>query len=171
MTDTVTDPALNIEKRIDLVIRKRPPAGVRPLLRHSVSNVMRHFGVDDKEVTIVLVGDREIRRLKKEHWGEDASTDVLSFPNWEPSDPFMPPHLGDIVISLDTATRQAEERGHSLAREVALLASHGLTHLLGYDHPHAEGLGFEEGATGEEWAKFHEAWDVARKVFDVFEQP
>lgn len=123
---------------------------------------MEHFGVADREVTVVLVGDRTIRQLKREHWGEDAATDVLSFPTWEPGDPFMPPHLGDIIISLDTAARQASERQHSLEREVALLASHGLTHLVGHDHPHAAGLGFEEGATGPEWQVFHEAWIVAQ---------
>ena len=147
---------------IDLVVRKTPPAGLRPALRASLGAVQAHFGVEDREVTVVLVGDRTIRALKLEHWGEDAATDVLSFPTWEPGDPFMPPHLGDIIISLDTAARQAQARGHSLTREVALLASHGLTHLIGHDHPHAEGLGFEEGATGEEWRVFHEAWDVAR---------
>ena len=74
----------------------------------------------------------------------------------------MPPHLGDIIISLDTAARQAQARSHSLTREVALLASHGLTHLVGHDHPHAEGLGFEEGATGAEWQVFHDAWAAAQ---------
>ncbi|MFC4425417.1 rRNA maturation RNase YbeY [Deinococcus navajonensis] len=146
---------------IDLIVRKAPPAGLRPALRASLEAAMRHFGVEDREVTVVLVGDRTIRGLKLEHWGEDAATDVLSFPTWEPGDPFMPPHLGDIVISLDTAARQAQARGHSLTREVALLASHGLTHLVGHDHPHAEGLGFEEGATGEAWQTFHDAWAAA----------
>ena len=122
---------------------------------------MAHFGVGDREVTLVLVGDRAIRALKREHWGEDAATDVLSFPTWEPDDPFMPPHLGDIVISLDTAARQARARGHSLTREVTLLASHGLTHLVGHDHPQADGLGYEEGATGPEWSVFHAAWQAA----------
>lgn len=147
---------------IDLIVRKTPPAGLRPALRASLEAVMEHFGVSEREVTVVLVGDRTIRALKLEHWGEDAATDVLSFPAWEPGDPFMPPHLGDIIISLDTAARQAGARGHSLTREVALLASHGMTHLVGHDHPHAEGLGFEEGATGKEWQVSHEAWNAAR---------
>ncbi|MFC3834980.1 MULTISPECIES: rRNA maturation RNase YbeY [Deinococcus] len=146
---------------IDLVVRKTPPAGLRPVLRAALHAAMQHFGVEHREVTVVLVGDRAIRAMKLETWGEDAATDVLSFPTWEPGDPFMPPHLGDIVISLDTAGRQATARGHSLTREVALLASHGLTHLVGHDHPHADGLGFEEGATGPEWAVFHGAWDAA----------
>ena len=147
---------------IDLVVRKTPPAGLRPALRASLAAVMQHFGVADREVTVVLVGDRVIRELKREHWQEDAATDVLSFPTWEPGDPFVPPHLGDIIISLDTAARQAKARGHSLTREVALLASHGMAHLVGHDHPHAEGLGFEEGAKGKEWKIFHKAWDVAK---------
>ena len=72
--------------------------------------------------------------MKLEFWGEDAPTDVLSFPQWEPGDPFVPEVLGDIVISLETAQRQATERGHDLTTEVTVLAAHGLQHLLGYDH-------------------------------------
>ncbi|GGR29993.1 rRNA maturation RNase YbeY [Deinococcus ruber] len=154
---------------LDLVSQKRPPPGVRPVLRRSIQRVMDHLDIADREVTVVLVSDRTIRQLKHEHWpaediDETAATDVLSFPSWEPGDPFMPPHLGDIFISLDTAQRQADARGHSLTREVALLASHGLTHLVGFDHPHAEGLGYEEGATGEEWNVFHASWQAAQQA-------
>lgn len=143
---------------IDLVVQKKPPAGLRGTLRSSLAAVMDHFGVSDKTVTVVLVSDKAIRALKLQHWGEDAATDVLSFPTYEPGDPFVPPHLGDIIISLGAAAAQAAARGHSLEREVALLASHGLAHLVGHDHPHAEGLGFEEGAQGPEWQVFHDAW-------------
>ena len=148
---------------IDLIIEHPAgtPDGLPDALKRSLSAVMQHFEVEGREVTVVLVDDDTIQALKLEHWGEDAATDVLSFPTWEPGDPFMPPHLGDIIISLDTAGRQAAGRGHSLTREVALLASHGMTHLVGHDHPHAEGLGFEEGATGEEWQVFHGAWAAA----------
>ena len=156
---------------IDLVIQKKPPAGLRPVLRAALRATLHHFGVEGKEVTVVLVSDRAIRALKLEHWGEDAATDVLSFPTWEPGDPFVPPHLGDIIISLDTAQRQADARGHSLNREVALLASHGLTHLVGFDHPHAEGLGFEEGARGAEWQVFHDAWRAAQTALEADRTP
>jgi probable rRNA maturation factor len=147
---------------IDLVVNRTPPKGLRPALRASLDAAMAFREVQDRTVTVVLVGDRTIRRLKRETWGEDAVTDVLSFPTFVPGDPFVPPHLGDIVISLDTAARQAAARGHDLTHEVALLASHGLTHLLGFDHPHAEGLGYEEGATGPQWAPFHDTWAAAR---------
>ncbi len=155
---------------IDLHARKTPPAGLRPQLRASLDALMAHLNVADREVTVVLVGDRALTRLKRETWPAedieaDAATDVLSFPSWEPGDPFMPPHLGDIFISLDTAKRQADARGHSLEREVALLASHGMTHLLGHDHPHAGGLGYEEGAVGPEWQVFHDHWQVAQQPF------
>lgn len=152
---------------IDLVVRKTPPPGVRAALRAALSAAMTHFGVQDKAVTVVLVGDRAIRQLKRDTWGEDAATDVLSFPTYQPGDPFVPPHLGDIVISLDTAARQADARGHDLAHEVALLASHGMTHLVGHDHPHAEGLGYEEGAVGEGWEVFHAAWEAARRALEA----
>jgi probable rRNA maturation factor len=85
-------------------------------------------------VCIVLSDDAKLRELKKAHWGEDTATDVLTFPQWEPGDPFVPETLGDIIISLQTAQQQADERGHSLETEVIVLASHGLTHLLGFDH-------------------------------------
>lgn len=149
---------------IDLVVEKTPPSGLSEILNRGLTLVMQHYDVVDKEITLVLVDDETIRKLKREYWGEDAPTDVLSFPNWEPDDPFMPPHLGDVIISLDTAERQAKSKGHSLTYEVVLLASHGLVHLLGYDHPHASGLGYEEGATGEEWEVFHHAWQLAKQA-------
>lgn len=155
---------------IELIARKRPPAGLRPVLKKSLEAVMHHFNLAEREITVVLVDDPAITELKLEHWGENAPTDVLSFPTWEPGDPFMPPHLGDIIISLDTAARQAEARGHSLLYEVVLLGSHGLTHLAGYDHPHAEGLGFEEGAVGAEWQVFHDAWEVAKATLPIEER-
>ena len=132
---------------IDLVVQKKPPAGLRPVLRACADGGHAAFrgGRQNRDGGAGLA-TQTIRALKLQHWGEDAATDVLSFPTYEPGDPFVPPHLGDIIISLDTAQRQAEARGHRLSREVALLASHGLTHLVGHDHPHAEGLGFEEGA-------------------------
>ncbi len=146
---------------IDLVLETRVPKGLRPALRKSLSAVMHHYGVSNKAVTMVLTDDAHIRVLKLEHLGIDEATDVLSFPVWTPHDPFMPSHLGDLIISLETAERQAKSRGHSPIREVVLLASHGFTHLMGFEHPHAEGLGFEETDQSLEWKIFHDAARVA----------
>ena len=75
---------------LDLVAEVRVPAGLRPRLRRVMLELMRARGVRG-EVCVVLAGDERVRALKREHWGEDAPTDVLSFPQWEPGDPFVPP--------------------------------------------------------------------------------
>jgi probable rRNA maturation factor len=119
---------------VDVVTEVAVDEALVQLLKARLARLMEELGVGDRVVTVVLTGDEEIRALKREHWGEDAPTDVLSFPTYEPGDPFMPPHLGDIVISLDTAKRQAESAGRSLEDEVLVLAAHALWHLLGHDH-------------------------------------
>jgi len=124
--------------RVEIIPQKKPPAGLRPLLRRKLSALMDELGQRDKELTVIFCSDQRIRELKRQYWGEDAVTDVLSFPTFEPGDPFVPPHLGDIWISLDTASRQAAEAGHSLADEVLVLAAHALWHLLGHDHENEE---------------------------------
>jgi len=95
----------------------------------------------DQEVSILLVDDAAIRELNSLYRGIDAPTDVLSFAMNEDTaegEGFTVMEddniLGDVVISLETASRQAEEYGHSLEREVGFLAVHGVLHLLGYDH-------------------------------------
>lgn len=84
------------------------------------------------ELTVRVTGDRELRRLNREFLGEDRPTDVLSFPagGWPPAGGY----LGDLAISWPAAERQAREHGHEPAVEAALLAVHGLLHLLGWDH-------------------------------------
>lgn len=91
------------------------------------------------EVGVVFADDAYIRELNRDYRGIDASTDVLSFALDEGEEPEVqggPEEslLGDIVISLDTAERQAAEFGHSLEREMAYLTVHGMLHLVGYDH-------------------------------------
>jgi probable rRNA maturation factor len=88
-------------------------------------------------LTVALVGDRRMRTLNRTWRGKDAATDVLSFPAG--ADPGPARHLGDLVISRDTAARQAKAEGHSLATEMRVLALHGLLHLLGYDHERDSG--------------------------------
>ncbi len=100
----------------------------------------------DYEVSVLIVDDEEIRLINKEHRDIDKATDVLSFPMAEfyngelISDEgdydleFEQLMLGDIIISAETAKRQAIEYGHSFEREVAFLTAHSCFHLLGYDH-------------------------------------
>ncbi len=93
------------------------------------------------EVTVALVGDRQIRSLNRRFRGLDRVTDVLAFPvngAGAAPDPWPlasgPRYLGDIVIATERARRQARAEGHSLTTELRVLALHGLLHLLGYDH-------------------------------------
>ena len=87
-------------------------------------------------LSILLCGDARMRRLNREWLGTDLSTDVLSFSSGERD------FLGDIVIDVPYAARQARRRGHTLAREVQILLAHGLLHLLGYDHEEDNGTMF-----------------------------
>jgi probable rRNA maturation factor len=88
------------------------------------------------EWTLVLVDDAAIALRNRSDRGVDGPTDVLAYPLSEPDDAGMPKvnHLGDVMVSLDTAARQARARRVPVWHEVAVLASHGLLHLLGWDH-------------------------------------
>ena len=90
---------------------------------------------EDHELSIVLTDDHHIQRLNRDFRQKDVPTDVLSFGQME-GEPFVVPIpvLGDLVISLQTAAKQAKERGHPLPAEVRILLVHGLMHLIGHDH-------------------------------------
>ena len=110
-------------------------------LIHTVLNetARRHDLTELAEVSLTLVDDEQIHEINREYRDVDRPTDVISFALEEGEEPAViggPAEmlLGEIVISMETARRQAEEYGHTLAREVAFLALHGMLHLLGYDH-------------------------------------
>lgn len=90
------------------------------------------------EVSLVLVDDQYIHQLNLQYRGIDAPTDVLSFALEDglptAAIPGEEPVLGDVVVSLPAARRQAADYGHDFRREVAFLTVHGVLHLLGYDH-------------------------------------
>ncbi len=112
--------------------------GLTPTLRALAAQVLRRLGVPRGEVAVLLCDDRTIALLNHRFRGKDKPTDVLSFPSQE----LLPDgtvHLGDLAISLETATRQAERAGHSVERELAILLIHGLLHLCGYDHETDQG--------------------------------
>ena len=117
-------------------------AGYAPAARAKLvarlARAMRAAGLEGEvELSLSLVDDAEIQALNHEWRGEDKPTDVLSFSLVEGSSfpPVAgPPTLGDVVISVETAARQAEGRGVTLDEELLHLAVHGLAHLCGYDH-------------------------------------
>lgn len=97
--------------------------------------VLKAFGLDEAELSVVLCDDAFIHPLNRDWRGKDRPTDVLSFAQREGEEADEDdPVLGDVVISLETAARQAAERGHSTAHELRVLLVHGICHLLGYDH-------------------------------------
>jgi len=112
-----------------------------PFLRRAVDLAVREAGQQGLfEVSLTLTHDARVQELNRDYRGQDRPTDVLSFALLEgPELPVTPPGqpvlLGDVVISLETADRQANQAGRSLAGEVAWLISHGVLHLLGFDHP------------------------------------
>ena len=86
-------------------------------------------------MSLLFVGDRAMRTLNLRYRGNDRTTDVLSFSFREGSfTHIQPDFLGDIVISVPVAARQAAQAGHSIGREIDILLVHGIVHLLGYDH-------------------------------------
>lgn len=103
-------------------------------VREVVAKALRLQGYDDlPDVSIALVDDAYIRVLNREYRGADQPTDVLAFPMGPADSAGGEPALGDIVISVERARDQARQFKHPLRREVALLAVHGLLHLLGYE--------------------------------------
>ena len=103
------------------------------VLERFLTEVARTLGAPEASATLALVGDARIQKLNRDFRGHDKPTDVLSFAA-EQTD-----YLGDIVISVDTASRQAKRRGSQLKRELKVLSLHGLLHLLGYDHETDDG--------------------------------
>jgi len=101
-------------------------------LEEFLRKALEELGLEGVEVSLYITDDEEIRELNRTYRNKDRPTDVLSFPFGEEVGGVK--LLGEIVISQDTALRQAQKLGHSLREEVRRLVVHGLVHLLGYDH-------------------------------------
>jgi probable rRNA maturation factor len=105
----------------------------------TAGRLMRTLGRDDSAVSLSLIDDAAMRALNREYRGKDAPTDVLSFPLDGPKPaPSREALLGDVVISVETARRQAAGYDGTLQRELYRLLIHGLLHLLGHDHVRAD---------------------------------
>jgi len=111
----------------------------RRRIREIIKNIIQYLKVDEKtEISILFTDDKFIKLLNKKYRGINKSTDVLTF-NLEEGDLIFPEVdknklLGDIVVSVETAQRQANNLNHNLEKELAILLIHGLLHLIGYDH-------------------------------------
>lgn len=125
-------------------------------LSAALESLMVEMGLSGREMTVVLVNDAEIAERNLADRGVTGPTDVLSYPTAEPTDVGFPEvtHLGDVLISRETAKAQARAAAVPLAHEVVALAAHGLVHLTGLDHFDAE-----------EWAPFTAAQDRAVALY------
>jgi probable rRNA maturation factor len=119
-------------------LQRRIKVDGRPL-RTFLRQVAGEVAPPGASASLVFVGDERMRYLNRTFRGYDRPTDVLSFPARAGDFPDEADYLGDIVISVETARRQARRRGSTLPRELRVLALHGLLHLLGYDHETDQG--------------------------------
>jgi probable rRNA maturation factor len=134
------------EPAIDVVLQnpnRYPEAGsrrLRPWLeRLTAALAERELPPDTGLVSLGVrfASDREVRRANRDYRGKDSPTDVLSFPGDDQAGEGR--HLGDVLISVPTARRQAEAHGGSAEQEIKVLLLHGLLHCLGYDHETDQG--------------------------------
>jgi len=140
-------PAPNV---VEVATRGGPFEGASPaVLRRRAAKMLDHLALSGVELSIALVDDATIHDLNRSYRHKDKPTDVLSFPlherpaGWKPKGakgaeigagwPYQGP-LGDVILSIDTARRQAAEQGRPLLAELTMLLAHGLLHLVGYDH-------------------------------------
>lgn len=110
-------------------------------LKTVAKHLLREVEEPESALSITLVDDRGIQALNREHRGKDKATDVLSFPLYERGEAAHADGerlLGDIVISVDTARRQAADYDAPLQNEIYRLLIHGILHVLGHDHEESE---------------------------------
>ncbi len=116
-----------------IILKKNLPGATSAMLERFLARAQRAAGLRG-EVNVLVAGSREIRELNRLYRGLDKATDVLSFPG-EGGEA----GLGDIVISVPTAAKNARGLGRTLAQELDVLALHGFLHVLGYDHETDDG--------------------------------
>ncbi|MFQ5926099.1 MAG: rRNA maturation RNase YbeY [Terriglobia bacterium] len=123
-----------------IVNRQRKVSFSAKKLQKLAYTLAEAVGIAPESFTVALVSDDQIRALNQRFRGHPSATDVLSFPaHRRRHRSVRNGYLGDVVISLETAKRQARQRRHSLGTELGLLMLHGVLHLLGYDHEADQG--------------------------------
>jgi len=115
--------------------RGGPFAGVSAaVIRRRAEKMLALLGLRAVELSVALVGDAAIRELNRAYRKKDKPTDVLAFPLLDPVPAQPAGLLGDVILSVETARRQARKHRRSLLDELTMLLGHGLLHLLGHDH-------------------------------------
>lgn len=111
------------------------------VVEKTVDHILQKFDLENAEVEVLITDDRRIQDMNRQFRQIDRPTDVLSFPGVE-GERIKPKaigqYLGSLAISYPRAVSQAEEYGHGVTREIAFLTTHGMLHLLGYDHMEPE---------------------------------
>lgn len=105
------------------------------MIRRVAITILKELNYPDSEIGILFIDDRQIRELNERYLKVNRPTNVISFPMAQGEfSEINPQLLGDVVISVETAIKEAQESGLSLEDEIAFLLIHGILHLMGYDH-------------------------------------
>ncbi len=123
----ILPPILICNQQTDLDLDGEMEEFIKEVTRYT----LKHEGVTDREVSIAFIDDMQMEELNLRYRRKEGTTDVLSFSQEDEL-------LGDVIISIPQAKKQARQYGHSLRRELGFLLVHGLLHLLGYDHQNEE---------------------------------
>ena len=118
---------------IEIINRQRKQTINKNRFQVLLTRLVDHNQLEDPEITLAFVNNETIRELNQKFLKIDAPTDVLSFPVGEKGADGKY-YMGDIIISVPIAHDQAQEKEHSLEREMEFLTIHGFLHLLGYEH-------------------------------------
>ena len=118
---------------IEIINRQRKRTINKNRFQVLLERLVDHYQLEDPEITLAFVNNETIRELNHKFLKIDAPTDVLSFPVGEKGADGKY-YMGDIIISVPKANEQAQEKEHSLEREMETLTIHGFLHLLGYEH-------------------------------------
>ncbi|MEE8574003.1 MAG: rRNA maturation RNase YbeY [Thermodesulfobacteriota bacterium] len=114
--------------RLTVTLTDRIGAGGKRKITRLAVKILKELSIENKELSILITDDREIRSLNRKYLGKDLATDVLSFPM---EDSVL---IGDVVVSLETAEKQAKRFSVTTTEELARLIVHGVLHLMGYEH-------------------------------------
>jgi rRNA maturation RNase YbeY len=124
-----------LSSKVSVINRQDRVAVDRRKIGAAARRILDRLGYKGYELTVVLVDDREITRLNRQYFRRNRPTNVISFPMLDGTPLSLQAKiLGDVIISADTARRDAEEVGKEAGEEILFLLIHGILHLAGYDH-------------------------------------